>query len=285
MGDAVAVLHRYGNRHMLPLVALGLGAGFIGGLLGIGGGVVIVPILVLLLRFSQHLAQGTSLSALLLMSVAGTASYLMFGHGDLVLGLQMGAGGVVGALLGTRVAHSLNGRVLRFVFSGVLIYIGIRMIQYAAHPGLSAGECCGGPGSPFAWAPALAGIGFVAGTLGSILGVAGGFMTTPALVILLGVGQQTAQGLSFSAMPFTLLVGVLAYRKEGSIDLRSATRVGVAGVVGVYLGTRLACSLSGSDLKTIFGIGLMLISIPLALKKRPQREPGLKEQSGPVNQA
>lgn len=276
MSDAVAVQHRYGDRRMLPLVALGLGAGFIGGLLGIGGGVVIVPSLVLLLRFSQHLAQGTSLTALLLMSLAGTASYLLFGHGDLVLGLQMGVGGVAGALLGTRVAHSVNGRVLRFVFSAVLIYVGIRMIHHAASAAGPAGDYA--PDSLFAWAPALLGIGFAAGTLGSILGVAGGFMTTPALVILLGVGQQTAQGLSFSAMPLTLLVGVLAYRKEGSIDRRSALRVGIAGVVGVYLGTRLACSLSGSELRTIFGIGLMLMSIPLALKKRPKPEQSPNEQ-------
>jgi uncharacterized membrane protein YfcA len=273
LNDSAAVLHRYGNRHMLPLVTLGLVAGFFGGLLGIGGGVVIVPWLVLLLRFSQHLAQGTSLTALLLMSLAGTISYLVLGHGNMVLGLEMGAGGVLGALLGTRLAHRVNGRVLRFAFSAVLVYVGVRMVHHGMITHGVAEKLTAMPSSLFTWAPALAGIGFTAGTLGSILGIAGGFITTPALVILLEVGQKSAQGISFSAMPFTLMVGVLAYRKEQSIDLRSAVRIGVAGVMGVYLGSVVACSLPGSLLRTIFGVGLILVSIPLAMKKRPSSDP------------
>lgn len=270
MSDQVAVLHRYGNRRLLPLAALGLSAGFVGGLLGIGGGVIIVPGLVLALHFSQHLAQGTSLTALLLMSLVGTVSYLIYGQGDLSLGLQMGAGGVAGALLGTRVAHSANGRALRLVFAAVLVYVGLRMINHTAHQCPAAAAACAGPSSLFGWFPQLAAIGLTSGTLGSILGIAGGFITTPALVILLGVAQQTAQGISFSAMPFTLLIGVMAYRKEGSIDLRSALRVGIAGAVGVYIGTHVACNISGSTLRTIFGVALLLISVPMALKKRPQ---------------
>lgn len=269
----MAVQHRYGNRHTLPLVALGMGAGFLGGLLGIGGGVIIVPCLVLALRFSQHLAQGTSLTALLIMSLVGTASYLLHGHGNLVLGAQMGAGGVVGALLGTRIAHSVEGRRLRLVFAAVLVYVGYRMVVH----GLSgcATSACGveGPTRPFDWVFPLAAIGFTAGTLGSILGIAGGFMTTPALAILLNVGQQTAQGLSYSAMPFTLLVGVLAYRKQESIDMRSALRIAIPGAVGVCLGTMLACSISGTALRIIFGVALVLISVPLAMKKRPTSQP------------
>lgn len=270
LSDQVAVLHRYGNRRMLPLAALGLGAGFIGGLLGIGGGVIIVPGLVLALHFSQHLAQGTSLTALLLMSLVGTASYLLYGHGDIVLGLQMGAGGVAGAVLGTRIAHSVNGRVLRLVFATVLIYIGLRMIIHSSQECAAAAAACAKPTTPFGWLPQLAAIGFTSGTLGSILGVAGGFITTPGLVMLLGVAQQTAQGISFSAMPFTLLVGVMAYRREASIDLRSALRVGIAGAAGVFAGTHVACNISGSALRTMFGVGLLLISIPMALKKRPK---------------
>lgn len=94
-------------------------------------------------------------------------------------------------------------------------------------------------------------------------------MTTPALAILLQVNQQTAQGLSFTAMPFALMVGILAYRKEKSIDFRSAMRVGIPGAVGVYLGGLLACNMSSSVLRSIFGVALLIISVPLAMKKRP----------------
>jgi uncharacterized membrane protein YfcA len=74
-------------------------------------------------------------------------------------------------------------------------------------------------------------------------------------------------------MPFTLLVGVLAYRKQESIDMRSALRIAIPGTVGVCLGTMLACSISGTALRIIFGVALVLISVPLAMKKRPASQP------------
>ena len=267
------VVHKYGDRRILPLATLGLTAGFIGGLLGIGGGVIIVPALVLALGFSQHLAQGTSLTALFMMSFVGTAAYLVNGQCNPLLGLQMGVGGAIGALIGTKVAHRARGRTLRLVLSAVLIYVAARMISLALHGPACDQAGCTGPKLAFGWAPALAGIGFTAGMLGSIVGVAGGFITTPALVILLGIGQQTAQGISYAAMPLTLLVCVLAYRREDSIDLRSALRLGIAGTIGVILGAQLACSLSGPTLRFIFGVALVLISIMLAAKKEDTGKP------------
>jgi len=246
---------------------LGLAAGTVGGLLGVGGGVVIVPGLVLILGFNQHLAHGTSLLALLVMSIAGTLTYLAYGHTNLPLAAAMGVGGVVGALIGSSTAHRSHGRVLRWLFSALLVFVGVRM---ALH-GLSGNDCPAAHAVGIAYTPVFItgalGTGLVAGTLGSMLGVAGGFLTVPALVILLGLEQKTAQGVSFAAMPIALAVGVLVYRSRGLIDVASAEWVGLGGALGVFFGGTIASRLPSPCLKLIFGAALVLIAIAMALKR------------------
>jgi uncharacterized protein len=110
------------------LAAVGLGAGFLAGLLGIGGGVVMVPAMVLLFGFDQHVAQGTSL--LVIIPSALTGSYTHHRNGRLLLrdAALLGAGGVVGALIGSVSALSLDDTVLRRLFAAFLILTALRML-------------------------------------------------------------------------------------------------------------------------------------------------------------
>ena len=113
---------------VLVAVLIGLAAGVLSGLFGIGGGVVIVPALVLVLGFSQKTATGTSLTALLLPGGAlAVWSYADEGHVDVKVGLGLALGIFVGALLGARVALGASDTTLRRGFAVVLVLLALRL--------------------------------------------------------------------------------------------------------------------------------------------------------------
>jgi hypothetical protein len=110
------------------LLLIGLTAGVLAGLLGIGGGVLMVPAMVLLLSFDQHVAQGTSLLVIIPAAIVG--SWTHHRHGRLVLrdAAVLAAGGVVGALAGSVTALSLDEDLLQRLFAVLLIVVALRML-------------------------------------------------------------------------------------------------------------------------------------------------------------
>jgi hypothetical protein len=110
--------------------ALGVGviAGFLGGLAGIGGGVVIVPSLVLLLGLEQHMAQGTSLLAIVFTSSAGTFVNMRYQRVRPMDGLLVGCGGIAGSLIATRIALGVEARTLSLVFGFLVLFVSLRSL-------------------------------------------------------------------------------------------------------------------------------------------------------------
>lgn len=113
---------------LVQLVVIGLAAGFLAGLLGIGGGVFLVPAMVLIMGFDQHIAQGTSL--LVMIPAALTGSYTHYRKGRLVLrdAFTLGAGGIIGAFLGAVLALSLDDELLRRLFAVFLLVVAVRIL-------------------------------------------------------------------------------------------------------------------------------------------------------------
>lgn len=114
-------------------IALGIGliSGFFAGVAGIGGGVVIVPATVLLLGFGQHEAQGTSLVAIVLTAIAGTLVNLRNKRIRLEDGLAAGLAGVVGSIVGARIALGVEGRTLSLVFGILVLILAVRTLYQA----------------------------------------------------------------------------------------------------------------------------------------------------------
>lgn len=109
--------------------AIGLGAGIVSGLFGVGGAIVIIPGLVLLAKLSQHAANGTSLAALLLpVGLLGTLEYYRRGEVNIPYAIVIAAGLFFGALLGAKLAGSVSDTTLRRAFAGVLMLVSIRML-------------------------------------------------------------------------------------------------------------------------------------------------------------
>ncbi len=110
---------------------LGIIAGYFSGLIGIGGGVIIVPALIILFGFSQHMAQGTTLALLIPpIGILAVMDYYKKGFVDVKAAIFICVGFVVGGYLGGRMSLGLSEPVLRKIFSLILIIIGIRMFFF-----------------------------------------------------------------------------------------------------------------------------------------------------------
>lgn len=117
---------------VVELAVVGVAAGFLAGLMGVGGGIVMVPAMALLLHFGQHLAQGTSL--LVIIPSALTGSVIHYRNRRLALrdAFWLAAGGVGGAVIGSLFALSIEDEVLRRLFAALLLVSGIRIINPGA---------------------------------------------------------------------------------------------------------------------------------------------------------
>jgi uncharacterized membrane protein YfcA len=110
------------------LVAAGIGAGLLSGLLGVGGGIIIVPLLVGTLRFDQHSAHATSLAAIVLIALSAGVAFAVAGDVDYRLGGAIGLAGLVGSTAGAQLMHRLSPRRLKLVFAFVLLASGVRLL-------------------------------------------------------------------------------------------------------------------------------------------------------------
>ena len=116
---------------IVALIGVGAAAGVLAGLLGVGGGILLVPFLVLAVGMTQHEAEATSLLVILPTAVAASIALRRRGVGDLPVALVIGVVGAVGAVAGALLALSLPADVLRAVFAVLLAIAGLRLIQDA----------------------------------------------------------------------------------------------------------------------------------------------------------
>ncbi len=116
----------------LALALVGLAAGALSATLGIGGGVVFVPALAVIASFDQQLAQGTSLAVIVPTTIIGAWVHARAGRVDWPAALRVGAGGIVGGLLGAQVALGINEGLLRRMFAVFLVVVAVRMLLRAS---------------------------------------------------------------------------------------------------------------------------------------------------------
>jgi len=116
---------------LIGLILLGLFAGFISGVVGIGGGVIIVPILVMLFGYTEHTAQGTTLALLILpLGLLAAYSYWQKGYIDIKAALLISAGFIIGGYFGGKFAVLLSDQVLKKVFAIILLFIAAKLLFF-----------------------------------------------------------------------------------------------------------------------------------------------------------
>jgi uncharacterized membrane protein YfcA len=123
--------HRMSLYVIVLLALIGLSSGVLSGLVGVGGGIIIVPALVFFLGFTQHQAQGTSLGLLLLpVGILAVLNYYKQGHIDIKVVLIMSVAFVLGGWLGSRLAIVLSEQVIKRIFAVVLFYAAFKMLGW-----------------------------------------------------------------------------------------------------------------------------------------------------------
>ena len=242
---------------------IGLLAGFTGGITGGGGGIVMIPLLVGIVKLDQHTAHGMSLVALVFTGLAGAVTYGLNGAVDVTASLLMAATAVVAARFGAQFANALPEWKLKRSFGGYLIVVAVLLLLKPHLAALPA------PGWGALKITVLLLTGGLAGFTSGMMGVGGGAIMIPAMVLLAGFDQHVAQGTSLLVMVPAGSAGAYAHWKLGNV--RAALLRGlVPGVLaGSFLGGTMAHHLSDSALRMIFAAVLIWTGARYLKAKRP----------------
>jgi uncharacterized protein len=266
--------------HVILLAVVGFLGGTFGSMVGLGGGVFIVPGLALFLGVPIHNAIGASLLGVVATSTAAAATYVRDDLTNLRLGMTLETLTVAGALIGGLVSAGLGKGVLSAVFGGVTIVIAIYMLvrpHAGKRPPVRPDEV-GLLGASYhdrslagtvsykvrrPWAGLAA--SFVAGNVSGLLGLGGGVLKVPVMVLVMGVPVRAAACTSSFMVGVTACVGAIVYLAHGLVDPVTTVPVVLGVVVGAYLGSMLARRVKSSVLSLILAIVLLALSVQMIL--------------------
>lgn len=243
----------------LLLFLTGVFAGILGGLLGLGGGIFLVPALTILFHFPFEIAVGTSLVAVIAVS-AGVAAVAMKGRGaDVSLALRLEVATACGAIVGGLMAGRINSHFLSILFALVVFFTAFYLV-YRARQAAAQGQerMFHQDYRPRLWPLALC-ASFGAGVISALLGVGGGFIKVPIMYAIMGVPMGIAAATSNFMVGITAAASVFVYYGRGYVHplivVPTALGVLVGAMTGVYLLTRLRVAWVRTAL-----IGLLLLT-------------------------
>jgi len=246
------------TRHALPLtIALGALAGALGGMMGVGGGIVLVPLLIHFLGASQHEAQATSLAFVVATALVAAVPYLATERLDLPLAALLAAAAVPGVVAGALVAKRTPAARLRRAFGVVMLVTALRLL--AAPPEATAAAAI------WAW-PLNVLLGMGVGFLAGLLGVGGGVMLVPLLVLGERIPQHTAQGISLLLIAPVGLIGALSYAGHGHVATRALPGLLIGGALGATAGALAAHRIEAPLLSRLFAILLIFVSAQMIFR-------------------
>jgi uncharacterized membrane protein YfcA len=256
------------TRSPATAVAIGLVAGIFSALLGVGGGLLMVPAMVYMLNVRQHRAHGTSLVVILPTAIAGVSQYAREGHLDWRVALYLAIGGVIGAMYGAKLANRLKAPALKRAFGIFVVTVGMVMVATPDRFGSSGGGLLG----QNAAATGVLFAGLIAGVVSGLLGVGGGIIMVPAMVFLLGLSQHAAQGISLAVIIPVSLSGALIHYRKGNVISSLALPLSIGAVLGAYVTAHWVGRIQGGTLRLLFGI--FLIAVGVSMVGRPRRRGG-----------
>ncbi len=260
----------------LLIIATGIVTGILGALLGIGGGIILIPFLVIVLKVPMHTAIATSIVSIIATSSAAASVYVEHGQTNIRLGMLLEITTTLGAIFGGLTAIMISGMLLKKIFAVIIIVMGGLMWRRARDPVERKPEFVEGArlnGSYFDGAtnmrvqytvrrlPVGLGISFLAGNISGLLGVGGGVLKVPAMNLFCGVPMKAATATSNFMIGVTAVASAFIYYASGHVNplLTGATVIGVLG--GSTLGTRIGYRIHGKLLTGMFALLMIVIAI------------------------
>ena len=253
---------------LLTYLLLGMGSGFVAGLFGVGGGLTIVPILLMLFQAQgfpetelMHLALGTAMATIVITSISSMRAHHKLGGVRWDIFRAMAPGLVLGTLVGSLFASRVPTHTMAIVFTGIVYWASLQMLL----------DIKPKPSRDLPGTAGLVGVGGLIGGVSSLVAAGGGFLSVPFMV-LCNVNIRQAVGTS-SALGFPIaLAGVVGYivggwsipdlpgPNMGFVYLPAFAGVVIATVFMAPVGARLAHSLPVKQLKRAFGVMLALLA-------------------------
>lgn len=245
--------------HVLLLVVVGLIGGTFSGAFGVGGGVIMVPLMLWLLRMDQRRAGATSLAAIVPVTIAGSLTYGLAGEIDIVAAAIVAGGAVVGTLVGTRLLRTLPLGWLRWGFIVLLVLIAIRMflVVPARDEALEFGP----------WTIAgLVMLGLIMGLASGLFGIGGGVLLVPVLIGVFGVSDLVAKGTSLLAMIPSSITGTTANLRARLVRPLDGIVIGLTATAASFGGAAIAFIMPPRESAILFGVLVAVVAIQLAVR-------------------
>lgn len=264
----------------VSILAGGFVAGTFGALLGLGGGVFLIPFLVFITGLPMHQAIATSIIAVIATSSAGAAMNLERRTVNMRLGMLLEIATVSGAILGGITANYLSAGILTRLFSGLLLSVAILMVwrvrrnngrEIISTEGVLPGSFVdNATGETIHYGvkkvPVSLAISLVAGNVSGLLGVGGGIFKVPVMNMLSGVPMKAATATSNFMIGVTAAASAFIYFAHGHLNPFVASTAALGVMVGSMTGIRINRRIRSTALSWIFAIVLLIISIELLLK-------------------
>lgn len=257
------------------LSATGFFAGIFGTMIGIGGGVIFVPVFLLFFDFTPQEAIGTSLAVVFLNALSGSISYLRQKRVDIKSGWKFAVATLPGAFFGAWLVDYFTPYILEMVFGFLLIAVALFIFlrrepdYWDKGKGKNTRKIIDYRGEVFEYTP-REGLGitisFFVGIISSLLGIGGGILHVPALIYLLGFPVHIATATSHFVLAISTFSGSITHLTLGNILFLPAIIVGISAIVGAQIGALLSRRVKGLLIARLLAIALLLVGIRLLLK-------------------
>jgi hypothetical protein len=253
---------------VMLLAVLGLAAGCLSGFFGIGGGLVLVPALMILCRYPIKRAVGISMLTIIGVSLVAVLAEMRVKHTNIhwTMAVALTAGSLGGSLLGGRLLKRIPETSLRLTFAGCLVVVAYRMALGAHDDGSGLLSLTAAPllGHLLAFP-----VGVVAGLTSTLFGLGGGVVTVPGLDLLFrDVSFHAARATSLVTIVPTSAVGGYQHQRAGTADVGTALRIMPTAIAGAILGVVCVNRLATAPCRIAFGVFLIATAIRVATLKR-----------------
>jgi uncharacterized membrane protein YfcA len=245
------------RKQIQQSLVVGLLAGILAGMFGVGGGFLMVPLYVIWMGLDQRRSHATSLAAVLPIAVAGAIGYSTSGYVDWHAVAILLAGSFFGALYGVKLLSQVSLKFLQLGFAALLYLSAMRLIWSSTPHQLLDGPAA---------IVFLVIVGFFAGVMSGLFGVGGGIVMVPALIIASGMDSLTARGTSLAVIVGSAISGTVANLRKGNIDVAFALLTGLAGIPATFIGVYLSQQVPQRLALILFSLILIAIATQQARK-------------------
>ncbi|MEM3736511.1 MAG: sulfite exporter TauE/SafE family protein [Candidatus Bathyarchaeia archaeon] len=258
----------------LVLLALGVGVGAYGTLMGAGGGFVMVPLLITIYELEPRVAAGTSLVFVFFNALSGSIAYLKQRHVDIKTGIMFTLMTAPGAVLGAFATSYLTSNTFKLAFAAILItasvYLVIRPLREDKASNLKGHprRIVDNRGVEYKYSVRLIWgfiTSFLAGFVSSIFGIGGGIIHVPAMILLIGFPPHIATATSHLILAFSSLVGSATHAYLGDVNFELAVPLGLGATLGAQLGASIAQRIREVIIERLLALALVAVAIRLLL--------------------